>query len=269
MGNTANTRQVIDIPVDEIVTADNDRKKFDEKDLANLAESIREHGLAQPITVRRLLAGYELVAGERRWRAHKLLGKATIDAIVRDDMDDSSAASVMLAENTARVDLSPIEEARAYRSRMDRFGDSVEQVAVRAGVAPSRVRWRLDLLRLAPDLQDMVDTGALKPGFAWELIELDHNRQHLAFRAINAGAGLEETKRLRDQLLNDQRQESMFDADSFLRNEEFVLHVINGPKRASRKRLVELLAKAAAQVDGPLAAELAEALAGEPEMLPA
>jgi ParB family transcriptional regulator, chromosome partitioning protein len=146
------------IALAEIHVANNDRKHFDAKSIEDLAGSIKAHGLAQPITVRRIADGFELVAGERRFRAHQLLGVATIDAIVRD-LSDEGAAGIMLVENTGRVDLSPIEEANAYRRRIDEFGSTPAEVATAAGVSSIRVKYRLDLLNLRPEIQHQVHNG--------------------------------------------------------------------------------------------------------------
>ena len=113
------------IPIDSIRRGDNDRQAFDQVALEELSESIRAHGLVQPITIRPMPDGhYQIVAGERRWRACKLLTWHEIPAIVRD-LDDEAASAIMLAENIGRKDLNPIEEANAYHRRMDQFGWSV------------------------------------------------------------------------------------------------------------------------------------------------
>jgi ParB family chromosome partitioning protein len=117
---------VHEIRASTIRAGTNDRKHFDEVKLGELAESISEHGLAEPIIVRPVTSfcgvGYEIVAGERRFRAMTtILDRSFIPAIVRE-LDDESASAIMLAENTGRADLDPIEEANAYQSRIERFG---------------------------------------------------------------------------------------------------------------------------------------------------
>ncbi|MBN2002981.1 MAG: ParB/RepB/Spo0J family partition protein [Anaerolineae bacterium] len=187
--------KVIDIPLEQIRPGDNDRTEFGETELWELAESIAEHGLAQPITVRRRGEGYEIVAGERRYRAHLLLAgasrleRATIPAIVRE-YDDEQAAAIMLAENVQRADLNPIDEARAYQKRVERWGWSTGQAAEKAKVSLTRVRSRLELLKLAPEVQEWVRLGIIPLGHAAELGVLDCNRQRMAVAWLREQAAL-------------------------------------------------------------------------------
>lgn len=233
---TSDSDQVYVLPLELIEPGDNDRKHF--ANLAELAESIREHGLAQPITVRPLpseegmvLPGterpvrFEIVCGERRYRASKLAGLPTIRAMVRE-MDDRTASAIMLVENTGREDLDPIEEAEGYQKRIAQFGLSVAEVAAWAGVSAQQVSLRLKLLDLIPEAQFLTTKGSLPIGFAPMLSGLDANRQQLALAAWRQSSGSLNwwswdslCKRLRTE----QDQDSMFDADSFLQVEEFVL----------------------------------------------
>lgn len=177
------------IPLDSITPSfGNDRTTFDEAALQELAESIRTNGLAQPITVRPVADGkYQLIAGERRFRAHKLIGAPTIRAIVTP-MSDDQAAAVMLVENTGRKDLDPIDEARAYARRRDEFKWDEKTIAERAGVGIQTVRNRLALLALRSDLQDLVKSGTLPVGYAIVIATagLDNNRQMIALKNLNA-----------------------------------------------------------------------------------
>jgi len=186
------TTQITHIPVAAIVAGNNDRQHFDANALSELARSIREHGLAQPPTLRPVPGGYEIVAGERRVRAMRdILGWQTIPAIVRE-MDDEQAAAIMLAENTSRADLNPVEEARAYRARLDRFGWEIERVAEVAGVSRQRVQDRLALLSLADDIQHYVRTGNFPVRHATLLADkgLDANRQRIALRLYNSAGNM-------------------------------------------------------------------------------
>lgn len=196
------------IPLDNIdASFGNDRTVFDGAALADLADSIRENGLAQPVTVRVKSAGiYQLVAGERRTRATRLLFEqaelvrafsvwfglplepnpfVSIRAIVVQ-LDDDAAAAIMLAENTGRKDLDPIDEAAAYQRRMADFGWDAKTVAARAGVSAQIVNNRLKLLALRADIQHLVRTGNLQIGYAQILAEseLDNNRQLIALRRL-------------------------------------------------------------------------------------
>lgn len=180
------TAQITHVPASAIVRGPNDRQVFSAVALDELAASINEHGLAQPPTLRPLpCGGYEIVAGERRVRAMRdVLGWGEIPALVRA-MDDETASAIMLAENTGRVDLNPVEEAEAYQARITRFGWSVAKVAETAGVSVMRVRNRLDLLTLVTDVQHFVKIGQFPDTYALLLRDLDGNRQRIALRLYN------------------------------------------------------------------------------------
>ena len=130
-------------PVPLIPPGDNDRKSFNRPSLEDLAASIKPHGLAQPITVRPGVGGFQLVAGERRFRAiSEILRWDTCPAIVRD-LSDEDASAIMLAENTWRIDLNPIEKAHGYDKRMRQFGCAIERIAARSqpSVGTPTGRW--------------------------------------------------------------------------------------------------------------------------------
>ena len=204
------TQEIIHIPRLQIEAGKNDRKIFDEAALAHLAASINKHGLLQPPTVRPIgktadgLPLYEIVAGERRIRALDVLGWELIPCLVRE-LSDEEASALMLAENTARVDLDPITEANAYQVRVTRFDWSYDRIAETAGVSVDLVKERLKLLRLVPEVQHFVRTRALPIGHAMAMIDLDANRQRIALRVFNASvsmplAGFKEVvKRLQEE----------------------------------------------------------------------
>ena len=195
---------VVELPLASIRPGRNDRRTFKEGPLLELATSIAEHGLAQPITVRPVEPGddgsrYEIVAGERRWRAHKLYTgqvaggewavsakvlPGTIKAIVRH-LSDEEADGIMLAENVHREDLDPIEEAQAYRARIDRHDWTLARIARTAKVGPERVRNRLKLLALDPELQELVSRGQLRIPFAEEMSVLNVDHQRLVLQWLN------------------------------------------------------------------------------------
>jgi len=206
---------ITEVQISRIVAGDNDRTKFDRAALAELADSIREHGLAQPITVRVVGNKFQIVAGERRFRAFQLLGCDTIPAIVRADLSDEAASAIMLAENVARADLDPVDEGMAYQKRIDRFGWTVERLAEQAGVSTVRVHFRLKLLRLRPELQAILRSGDLQLGYAQILADadLDTNRQMIAISRLRSNPSPTPGwfRREVNELLEEQAQGALFD----------------------------------------------------------
>jgi ParB family chromosome partitioning protein len=180
-------KPIKDIPISRIIPGKNDRTTFDEGGLRELAGSIKEHGLIQPITLRHVKDGklFEIVAGERRFRACKLLGWQTIPAIVTD-LKDEDASAVTLAENIARKSLDPIDEACAYQSRIECFGWSMEDLSKYAGTSTIHIQFRLKLLRLIPEIQKLIRGGSMQIGYAQILADsnLDSNFQLLAFSKL-------------------------------------------------------------------------------------
>lgn len=145
------------------------RKAFDEETLEGLVDSIRELGVLQPILVRQTDTGFEIIAGERRWRAAKRVGLPTIPAIVRT-VDDVSSLEQALVENLHRQDLNALEEAAAYQQLIDDFSMTQEQVAKRVGKSRSAVANHLRLFQLSPAVQKLVGEGLLSAGHAKALL---------------------------------------------------------------------------------------------------
>ncbi len=145
------------------------RQNFDEEGLAELAESIRQHGVIQPLIVQKKGEYYEIISGERRWRAAKLADLKELPVLIRD-YDDRESAEISLIENVQREDLNPIEEALAYRRLMDEFGLKQDEIAERVSKDRSTITNSLRLLRLAPDVQQMVSEGVLSAGHARALL---------------------------------------------------------------------------------------------------
>ena len=165
------------------------RKQFDPESIAELAESIRVQGVVQPVIVRpEAEGGYELIAGERRWRAASAAGLATIPALLRE-VEDRDAFLLALVENIAREDLSPIEEARGYAVLVDEFELSLGDVAERVGRSKPSVSNRLRLLDLPDDVLAMVDAGGLTEGHARAVLAVqgDAERRRLARRIVRHG----------------------------------------------------------------------------------
>ena len=182
--------------------ADQPRKRFDEAALAELADSIREHGLLQPLTVRRLSTGYyQIVAGERRWRAARLAGLKEAPAVVVE-ADDRKATELALIENLQREDLDPIEEAEGYRKLMDSYRLTQEDVAARVGKSRSAVANALRLLALCPEARALLEAGKLSGGHARALLPLNATQQKKAARAVvDGGLSVRQTEALVKKLL--------------------------------------------------------------------
>jgi ParB family transcriptional regulator, chromosome partitioning protein len=149
------------------------RSRFDAEPLGELAESIRHHGVLQPLLVRPLGDGYELIAGERRWRAARLAGLQAVPAVVRSDAGNDAQLVLGLIENLQRTDLDPIEEARGLRRLIEDFGLTHEEVAIRLGKHRVSVTQALRLLGGCPAVQSAVATGVISAGHARALIALD------------------------------------------------------------------------------------------------
>jgi ParB family chromosome partitioning protein len=161
------------VPVDEIRPSSKQvRQRFENEPLRELAESIRAHGVLQPILVRRVREGYELIAGERRWRAARMAGLAQIPAMVRRDVAEESSLVLGLIENLQRTDLDPIEEARGLRTLIDEFGLTHEEVAERLGRNRVSVTQAIRLLQAGPAIQSAVTAGAISAGHARALVGL-------------------------------------------------------------------------------------------------
>ncbi len=179
------------LPIDRIVANPRQpRSTFDETSLAELAESIRTKGLLQPIVVRAVGDGaFELVAGERRWRAAKLAGLDTIPAVVRD-LSDSESLEIALIENIQREDLAPLERAAAYRLYLDRFGGSVEELAKKLCESRANVSNYLRLRALQPEVCFMLGNGQLSMGHARAIAGVANVKQQLAIARLAARRNL-------------------------------------------------------------------------------
>jgi len=171
---TDTSESVREIPIDEIAPNPRQpRQHFAEESLQELAESIRQHGIVQPVIVARSggTPPYQLVAGERRWRAAKLAGLRAIPAIVRD-LSPRQAVEIALVENVQRADLSPLETAMAYRALIEEFGLTQAEVAERVGKSRSAVANTLRLLDAPVPIQDALAAGEITEGHARALLAL-------------------------------------------------------------------------------------------------
>lgn len=172
--NTAEKEGTVTLRLSEIEpNRSQPRKEFDDEALSELAESIAQHGVLQPILVRPIFAGgYQIVAGERRWRAARMAGLMEVPVIIRD-MDDAEFMQLALIENLQREDLTALEEAKGYKSLMDTHGFTQEEISKTVGKSRPSVANALRLLGLPEEVQQMMEDGVLSAG---------HGRTLLAFK---------------------------------------------------------------------------------------
>ena len=151
---------------------DQPRREFDEEELQSLSDSIAEHGIVQPLTVREVAGGYyQIIAGERRWRAARMANLSEVPAVIIE-ADDKKAMELALIENLQRQDLNPVEEALGYQVLMTDYGLTQEQTAQRVGKSRPAVANALRLLNLCPEVLEIVRKGALSPGHARAVLTL-------------------------------------------------------------------------------------------------
>jgi ParB family chromosome partitioning protein len=177
----------------------NPRTHFAEDEIAELAESIREHGLVQPVVVRpsQHAGNYEIIAGERRWRAAMHAGLQQIPAIVRE-VDDRTALEIAIVENVQRSDLNALEEARGYRSLMEGYGYTQQDLSKVIGKSRSHVANILRLLRLPETVQQMLTEGLLSAGHARALVTAE-NPEALARKIVTGGLSVRQAEALAQQ----------------------------------------------------------------------
>lgn len=179
------------------------RTMFDEPALQELAESIGRHGVLQPITVRKLDSGYyQIIAGERRWRAARLAGLTDIPVRIIE-ADDRKAQELALVENLQREDLNPLEEARGYRALMEEFGLTQDAVAQSVGKSRPAVGNSLRLLSLSPEVSALLESGKLTTGHARALLPLEdpETQLHAAMQVVERGMSVRQTEVLAAALL--------------------------------------------------------------------
>ena len=194
----ASTTELAQIPVEQIhANPRQPRKRFDHEATAGLADSIRAQGVITPLLVRpRPAGGYELIAGERRWRAAREAGVATLPALVREAAD-RDALVLGLVENVAREELTPVEEARAYAVLMDEFELALGEVADRVGRSKPAISNRMRLLELSEDILAMLERGELTEGHARAVLAVPDSdeRRRLARRIVRQGLSVRAAER--------------------------------------------------------------------------
>jgi ParB family chromosome partitioning protein len=155
------------------------RKNFEDEALQELVDSIKEHGVLQPVLVRPKDDCYEIIAGERRWRAAQLAGLQSLPALVRE-IEDIQAAEISLVENLQREDLSAIEEAQAFKNLLEHYQYTQEQVAARVGKSRAYIANTIRLLKLSPEIIEMIEKKKISPGHARALLSLRSSREQIA-----------------------------------------------------------------------------------------
>ena len=178
----------LSLPISQVESCSSQpRKSFDEASLAELADSIREHGIIQPLTVRKLASGYyQIIAGERRWRAARIAGLQEVPVIVIE-ADDRKAAELAMIENLQREDLNHMEEAAGFQSLIETYHMTQEEAAKQVGKSRSAVTNSLRLLSLTPAVRQLVEEGKLSAGHARALLPLSPAMQENAANAVVAG----------------------------------------------------------------------------------
>ena len=221
------------------------RKRFDEDSLHDLADSIRTHGVIQPLTVRRLSSGYyQIIAGERRWRAAKLAGLREIPAVIIE-ADDQKVMELGLIENLQREDLNPIEEANGYHVLIDEYGMTQEEVAKRVGKSRPAVANALRLLALPDAVHQLLEEGKLSAGHARAILSVPSGelQKKLAQKVIAEDLSVRQTEALAKRLAAGEKEPPSPspgpDLSIYLRAAEKDLaarfgrkvHIVNGKKK--------------------------------------
>ena len=206
--DSAEPKGTLFLPISEVEScASQPRKNFDSEALSDLADSIRQHGIIQPLTVRRLQSGYyQIIAGERRWRAARMAGLSEVPAVVIE-ADDRKAMELAMIENLQREDLNPMEEAEGYQVLMEQYGMTQEEAAQRVGKSRPAVANALRLLKLCPDVRKLVEEGAISGGHGRTLVTLSEKLQKEAAAAIvKSDLSVRQTEQLVKKLTTEKKE---------------------------------------------------------------
>ena len=219
----------VTLPISQVEPGLNQpRKRFEPEALADLAQSIRQHGIIQPLTVRRLSSGYyQIIAGERRWRAARAAGLVEVPAIIID-ADDRKVMELGLIENLQREDLNPAEEAKGYKVLMDDYGLTQEQVAERMGKSRPAIANTLRLLALPDQLLTLLEDGSLSAGHARALLGLPSPQLQLeaAEKVVAEGLSVRQTEALVKALQKEKKEKTP-------QNDEIALYLGEAEKKLS------------------------------------
>jgi len=202
------TSGTFSLPISQVESCSGQpRKNFDEDALNDLADSIRRHGIIQPLTVRKLASGYyQIIAGERRWRAARMAGLSEVPVVVIE-ADDRKAAELAMIENLQREDLNPMEEAAGFQSLVQSYHMTQEEAAEAVGKSRSAVTNALRLLTLSPAVKALVEDGSLSAGHARALLPLSPELQESAARSVIAGGlSVRQTEALAKKLSTEEKE---------------------------------------------------------------
>lgn len=202
------------------------RKRFGEEKMEELISSIKEKGVIQPILVRPVSKGYEIIAGERRWRAAQALQLEEVAVLIRTDVDDASSLELSIIENIQREELNPIEEANAYKNLIGKFGFKLDMVGQVVGKDKTTISNSLRLLTLPEGIQASVESGDISTGHAKVLLSIasDQKRQRLARTIISKGISVRETERLAGSMGAARKKAKKFKDPETARVEEELQH---------------------------------------------
>lgn len=206
----------LSLPISQVETCSSQpRKRFDDESLQELADSISQHGIIQPLTVRKLSSGYyQIIAGERRWRAARLAGLQEVPVIVME-ADDRKAAELAMIENLQREDLNPMEEAAGFQSLIENYHMTQEEAAQQVGKSRSAVTNALRLLGLTPAVRKLVEENKLSAGHARALVPLSPSLQESAANAIlTGGLSVRQTEALVKRLSAEKKEPKKKQADA-------------------------------------------------------
>lgn len=213
------------------------RRSFDEEAIISLADSVRQHGILQPILVRPLeTGGYQIVAGERRWRAAKMVGLSEVPVFIKE-LDDFQTMQIALIENLQREDLNPVEEAEGYERLMKKYDMTQEQISGSVGKSRSAIANSLRLLKLDEDTKELLKDGSISAGHAKALLSVidEERRIELSHRVIREGLSVRQLERIAssgdDSVLKNQT--SIKFKDTYAKEIEVSLSEVFGKKGVS------------------------------------
>ena len=213
-GEESDRNSIVEIRITDIEANDKQpRKAFNDETLADLSESIKEHGVVQPIIVRKLGSSYQIIAGERRWRAARLAGKKTIPAIVKE-CSDLEVMELALIENLQREDLNSIEEAMAYKSLIEEYNMTQEEISRKIGKSRPAIANSLRMLQLPQEIKNMIAEGKISQGHARALLSIsgEKNQIDMAKKIIAQQLNVRQIEKLAKDTKQKKKKEVLPDA---------------------------------------------------------